>query len=194
MLFAGMIMAPAFLFQQNLAIQWIQVLLFISLSIISGKKFRLLPNLFMFLGITAANLIIPIGKVLFYVLQFPLTDGALNNGLSRSALLIGMIYLSRFSVRKGLSLPGRMGSMMSLVFFYFDKIVEGEKITKGNIMKKIDDKLLAIQAIADESLQNGLQNFGAADENGRFFNSYAFLLILIFLNWGLLLLSRLHFA
>jgi hypothetical protein len=159
-LWAGMASAPAFLFQSDPLFRWIQVFLYVGASIISGKKFRLLPNLLMAGGIIFANLITPNGRVLFSLFSFPVTEVALENGISRAALLIGMIYLSRFSVRKNLMIPGRMGSLMALVFFYFDRIVEGERVTRGNIMDKIDEKLLAVQNLSESSLQTGSSTSG----------------------------------
>ncbi|MBB6479662.1 hypothetical protein [Spirochaeta isovalerica] len=151
-LWAGMAAAPAFLFQSDPLFRWIQVFLFISASIISGKKFRLLPNLLMSAGIIFANLITPNGKVLLSISGLSVTQGALINGISRAGLLIGMIYLSRFSVRKNLQIPGRTGSLLSLVFFYFDRIIEGERVTRGNFIEKIDEKLMAVQNISVENL------------------------------------------
>lgn len=147
-LWAGLASVPAFLFQSDPLFRWVQVLFFIAASIISGKKFKLLPNLLMAAGIIFANLMTPNGKVLFRVFYLPVTQGALEHGISRAALLIGMIYLSRFSVRKNLVIPGRMGSLLALVFFYFDRIVEGERISRGNIMERIDEKLLAVQNLS----------------------------------------------
>lgn len=186
MLISGMVIAPSFFFQGNLAILWIQVLLFILAASLSGKKFRLLPNLAMLAGIVFANLFVPNGKVLFYIIRFPITEIALINGLRRSATLIGMIYLSRFSVRKGLMLPGKMGSLLSLVFFYFDKIIEGEKLTKGNLMKKIDEKLLSIQLVAEQALDQSVPLESISDDGNKYYSSYAFLLILIIFNWAIL--------
>ncbi|MBN2659326.1 MAG: hypothetical protein JXR86_19885 [Spirochaetales bacterium] len=154
-LWAGMASAPAFLFQSDPLFRWIQVLLFISATIISGKKFRLLPNLLMTAGIIFANLMTPNGKVILSFWGFSVTQGALVNGFSRAGLLVGMIYLSRFSVRKNLQIPGRLGSLLSLVFFYFDRIVEGERVTRGNFMEKIDEKLMAVQKISIEDFSSG---------------------------------------
>lgn len=163
-LWAGLASAPAFLFQSDPFFRWIQVLLFIVASIISGKKFKLLPNLFMAAGIVFANLITPNGKVLFRVFSLPVTQGALENGISRAALLIGMIYLSRFSVRKNMEIPGRMGNLVALVFFYFDRIVEGERVTRGNMMEKIDEKLLAVQNL---SVSHGNLNKAAVSKGSE---------------------------
>jgi hypothetical protein len=124
---AGIIIIPSFIFQDYLPVKWFQVLLFMLLSVISGKRVLILPNIIMASGIIFANLMTPVGEVLFSVVRLPVTKGAIFNGLEKSALLIGMIYISRFSVSRGFILPGRRGNILSLVFYYFEKIMEGEK-------------------------------------------------------------------
>lgn len=143
-MFTGLLLMPSFLFQDHLGVKWGQVFFFVLLSALAGKRVKLLPNIIMISTIVLANLITPIGRVLYQLGSFPITAGALGNGLERAALLIGMIYISRFAVRRGLRIPGKTGHMLSLVFFYFEKILEGERISKGHLIKKIDDKILAV--------------------------------------------------
>lgn len=140
----GLISVPAFVFQQNTILSAALALLFIILSIVQGKRFRLLPNLIMAAGITAANLITAHGRVLLEIGNFHITAGALESGAAKSALIIGLIYISRVSVRKGLQLPGRLGSMLSLVFYYFEKFTEGRRIEPKNIVRQLDDRLIEL--------------------------------------------------
>ena len=123
---AGILIIPSFIFQEDLVLKWLQVFLFVSLAFLSGKKIRIVPVLVMVSGIVSANLISPVGEVLFQLGSFPFTKGALFKGLEKSALLIGMIYISKFSVSSDLKLPGGKKNILSLVFFYFEKIMEGE--------------------------------------------------------------------
>lgn len=193
-LVAGMCIVPAFLFQQSLLIKWFQVAFFILLSVMAGKRFRLLPNLIMVAGVLCAYLLTPNGRVLFTLLHLPVTTGALINGLERSATLIGMIYLSRFSVRKGLRLPGKTGNLLSLVFFYFERILEGERITRGNLIKKLDEKIFAVHSSAEAALY---AKGGSVSENPSPISSseapvstaagLIFMVAVVSLNWVLLL-------
>ena len=132
---AGIIVIPAFIFQENLPVKWFQVLLFMLLSIISGKRVLILPNIIMAAGIVAANLLTPVGEVFLIAAGFPVTKGAIYKGLEKSALLIGMIYISRFSVSSGFVFPGRRGNILSLVFYYFEKIMEGGKSSPVETLK-----------------------------------------------------------
>ncbi len=123
----ALIIIPSFIFQDILLFKWVQVFLFITAAFASGKRIRLLPSLIMTAGIVAANLLTPTGEVVFQIADFPLTSGAFSNGLDKSALIIGMIYISKFAVSSGLRLPGGRKNILSLVFYYFEKIMEGEQ-------------------------------------------------------------------
>ena len=143
---AGLLAVPPFLFQENRIVQAAQVLVFVVLSVLSGKKFRLLPNLMIGAGIIVMNLLTPQGSVLFSVGSFYMTAGALDRGIAKTLVLIGLIYLSRFSVTKGLSLPGRIGGLLSRVFYYFEEITKSRGgFTRGNMMARLDEILISVQ-------------------------------------------------
>ena len=119
---AGLLIVPSLLFQENLYIKAFQVFLFILLSSLSGKKFRVLPNLMISAGIIFMNLLTPMGRVLYSLGSFYITAGALRVGISKALMLIGLIYVSRFSVTRGLSLPGEFGGIIARVFYYFEEL------------------------------------------------------------------------
>lgn len=136
---AGLLILPAFLLQDFIVVKGIIAILFIFLSIYAGKSFRLLPNLILLLSIVIINFFQPHGKVLLTFFRFPITLGALEKGIERAFTLIGMIYISRFSVKKGLVLPGRLGSLLGQVFYNFEGITESwSTLPKGPIMQRLD--------------------------------------------------------
>ena len=102
----GLLTIPAFIFQSGLPERAVLTLLFIILAVISGRKFRLLPNLVMAAGIIAANLLAPHGKVVLEAGRFSVTTGALETGVMKALLIIGLIYISRGSIKKRSQLPG----------------------------------------------------------------------------------------
>lgn len=134
-LLSGSIFLPSFLLQTSLCIRFFQVTVIIIFFIISGKRFKPVPVVILFTGITAANVIRPAGAVIFHILRFPVTEDALYGGISRALLLIGLIYVSRLSVSSSIRLPGRIGRMLGSVLFYFEKITEWER-GKIKIFKK----------------------------------------------------------
>lgn len=177
----GIITIPAFIFQTDIVLKIIMTVFFIILASARGKKFKLLPNLIMAAGITAANLLTPYGRVLAEIGSFRITSGALEAGLGKAALIIGLIYISRSSIRKGLSFPGRLGSLISLVFYYFEKITEGERIGRKNIMAQLDKKLFTLSE-ADEA-----ETDSSATEDGVGVRAHIAALIPMLAAWGLLI-------
>jgi len=181
----GIITIPAFIFQHNLFLKIILTLAFIILASARGKKFRLMPNLLMALGITAANLLTPYGRVLIEIGSFSITTGALESGIDKAALIIGLIYISRSSIRKGLSFPGRLGSLISLVFYYFERITEGEKLQRKNLMARLDQKLCSLSehsSYIDDTMD-------ASSSNVIRFRNYFTAVLPTAGAWGLLLLG-----
>mgnify|MGYP005846333697 FL=1 len=113
-----------FLFTESLLSKGILTGFYFLCAGLSGKRIKLLPNLVAFLGVTAANLVTPLGQVIFYMGTFPVTQGALRLGALKAFTLLGMIALSRFTLRTYVPLPGRLGAVISRMFFYFEHITE----------------------------------------------------------------------
>ena len=118
----GLVIMITFLFQKNLVIRIGESLLFIFLAVAVGKRFRLLPNLAMVLGVTLMHLLTPHGKILLSLGAFDLTRGALEAGLYRGFLLVGMVSISRCFISSRLTLPGRVGLVLGLTFVYFEEL------------------------------------------------------------------------
>ncbi len=125
-LILGLLFIPAYLLQQSILIRCVQFIVLITVYILQGGRFRIAPNLILFSGIVLAYIIRPAGKVLFLFLEFPVTEGALISGLTRSFMLIGLIYISRLSVSSKLTFKGTAGNLIGRVFYYFEAITEGK--------------------------------------------------------------------
>jgi len=119
--------------------------LFLLLALLSGKRIRPLPGIILLLSVTAASLLVPFGDVLVTVLGFPVTLGALESGLARGTLLLGLFYLSKFSVARELSLPGRLGTGLARVFYYFERFTESrERISIKDLPGSLDAVLMSV--------------------------------------------------
>ena len=83
------------------------------------------------------NLLLPSGRLLWELhipplsvgafafpspagLHFKLTQGALQRGIGKAFFLLNLIQISRFAVSLELSLPGRLGHIVQLVFYYYE--------------------------------------------------------------------------
>ena len=110
--FFGLALAPALWLQGRLAWKAAQALLFFALAAWARPRGRWRAGLasLIFLAVTVAlNLAVPLGRVLWRVGPWKITQGALEAGLGKGLTLVGLAYLSRFCVRPELRLPGTVG-------------------------------------------------------------------------------------
>ncbi len=119
----GLLLIPAFVFNTSLPVRILQTVLVIGYSLIRKKKFRLGPNLILLAGVTAMNLLSPVGEVLFRIAAFPITRIALEQGLMRALLFIGLVYISRSSISASIPLPGKGGALVARTLYYFERII-----------------------------------------------------------------------
>jgi hypothetical protein len=121
---AGAAISAAFLFQRSLPLRAAMFACFLAAAWLSGKKVSILGTLLVSAGIVAANLALPVGRVLAQLGPFRITEAALLDGLGKALVFEGLIYASKASILPGLRLPGRFGSLVAAAFVYYDRIVE----------------------------------------------------------------------
>lgn len=177
---AGVAAIPSFLFQSNLILQIVQVATFFIAAAALGKRIRLLPPLIMLVSITLLNIFTPIGKVLFSVGRFSITLGALRLGLQKALTLIGLIYLSRATVRSDLRLPGKFGSIITKTFYYFDQIYEKwSTIPRQPIIKRLDALLTSIYG------QERLSEENNREKQSMGLPGYCIIAVFLLVQWSL---------
>ena len=143
----GALTLPAYLLQDELVIRLFQVALFAALAVLAGKRIRWLYFVVMVSSITFFHLLVPMGKILFEVGPLPITEVALRNGLLKGFTIVGLVFISLFSVRSDLRLPGRLGGLVARLFFYFERIMEGRhRIEAKRIIGSVDEVLTSIYA------------------------------------------------
>jgi heptaprenyl diphosphate synthase len=123
---AGLCMMPALLFNPSTEGRILQFLWFWALSALAGKRNNPAVTILVMLGITAFNLLVPYGRVLFSLGGFNVTSGALLAGLRRGATLEGLFMLSRLTIRRDLRLPGGFGTLLGESFRIFSLMTERE--------------------------------------------------------------------
>ncbi len=140
---AGLVFSVSVILQKNLILKTGQFLLFLALSALIGRRIRYFLNL-IFLFITVIfNSLAPAGRVLFYLLKYPVTEDALNSGLSKGLTIITLIYISQFSVRRNMKLPGKLGILLGSAFNYVNELMLSKnKIVVKEAFKSIDKLLL----------------------------------------------------
>lgn len=187
LLISTMLILIAFVFQPSLLYRGIEVVLLVVYAVIRKKRFRLLPNLLLLAGITGANLLTPVGEVLFRIGAFPVTRFALEQGLHRSLLFIGLVYLSRATVScfsDAIPLPGRIGALTGRTLYHFEQFMEYDISLKGkgfvraiaHLGASLDDALLSLSSEQEDG------GVGAKPSHpGSVTLFYAFLSTLLFL-------------
>ena len=105
---------------------------------LAGRRIKLMPHIILLIFMLLSSLVTPSGRVLFTVLSFPVTEGALLSGLSKSLQLSGAIAVSQgFS---GIIVPGRgiIGRTVSI----FTVLLSSFRNTEGSLRERIRETLM----------------------------------------------------
>jgi heptaprenyl diphosphate synthase len=139
---AGAVLIVAFLLQGSLYVRVGQVLLFAFLAVLAGKRIRWGYFIIMVSSITLFNLLTPVGQVLFELGPWPITRGALEQGLLKGFAIVGLVFISLTAVRPDLELPGTFGGMLARLFYYFEQILDARKRVKASALVGSLDEIL----------------------------------------------------
>ena len=132
----------------RIGIEWSIVFVLMVLAFIRKKRIRLLPSLFLTVFITFFALLSPTGKVLTTISSFKITQEALFFGLHKSAVLVGMVFISQTIVSYKIRLPGTIGAFVAQVFSYFEQFTEKRlSFHKHSVIEQIDEALLSLWQI-----------------------------------------------
>ena len=184
---AGVLLFPAFLMQQDIIVRALQIVLFIALNTVSGRRVRPVQFLVVSAGIVLFNLVIPTGRVLLSVLGLPLTEGALKTGLFKATAMTGLIALSQFTIRSDLRLPGRLGALIGRSLFYFENIMaERRRIDRRDIIGSIDRLLLEVQGT------HAPGTLAEPERSPSTWGGVCALALIVCVNWGALVLTLIH--
>lgn len=182
-LFAGGVLtAPALILQDNLLIKFYQTFGFLLLNLIIGKNLMIVGAFLFFICTVSINLLSPFGLVLHHFGPLWVTEGALKTGLQKGFNMAGLLYLSRFSIRSDLRLPGRIGLLLSRMFFYLHYLIEEKKRVKpGNLTETLDALLIRIQ-------ERNMPDFISPEGQRTLATHYGtlFVMLMIGFNWVLL--------
>lgn len=127
-------------------IQWsLALIFFIIAKHHRCGKIRILPSVFITVGIVFFALLSPSGKILLTLGSFKITQNALIQGLNRSSVLIGLLFFSQSIINSKIHFPGKIGDFISRTFVWYEKLTETKISFKpGEIIKSIDEHLLVI--------------------------------------------------
>ncbi len=118
----GAAIIPAIILMDHLAGTFALTVILILLALKEGRRFRPLPNIILLTTVSGAHTLQPYGRYLFSILGHPVTLGSLAIGAHKALLLISFIYLSHYIMASRPVIPGRLGSLLSLQFYYLDRL------------------------------------------------------------------------
>ncbi len=131
------------------------LLLSFLLQHLAGRKIKLLPHITMLVFIVLSSLLVPEGEVLATIFSFPITEGALRDGLSRSLRLSGGIALSQaFSqlIKPERGIPGKTLTIFTMLLSSF-------RNAEGNIWQKFTSALTATNTEINPNTQINIPIF-----------------------------------
>ncbi len=135
----------AFLLPVPLAVRAALFALFAAAAWLAGKRVSWIAALLTSAGIVAANLLVPVGKVVASLGPLKVTEAALQDGIDKALVFEGLIFASKAFIRPGLRLRGRLGSTLASAFETFDLIVEHRgRLRPSTLIEDADE--LALRA------------------------------------------------
>ena len=99
----------------------------------AGRKILLLPHLSLWLFVLITSVFLPNGRVLFYILGFSITEGALLNGLQKVLRLSSVAALSQCAV----SIRPGENTLLGLTLHYYKLMLDSFLNTEGSILVKL---------------------------------------------------------
>jgi hypothetical protein len=183
MLFAGLLLSPSIILQQNLAVKSVQTVLFFTLAMLSvaaGRR-RLVVGSSIFIATTImVNLLSPVGKLLVQIGPLRITRGALEVGIAKATTLVSLLYVSRICVRPSVRLPGTVGSTIAQTFDYLSRLLaRGRRISRKNLVQNLDEQF-------EEILEDKDGPSGNRTANGNTVSGIVVLSVLLIANWAAL--------
>ncbi len=141
----GAAISVAYLFQRSLEIRAVMFLCFLGAAWLSGKRISLFATIAVSAGIVAANLLVPVGKVLVALGPLRITRSALLDGVGKALVFEGLVYISKATILPGLRLPGRFGAIVASAFVYYDRIVEhAGTVRPATLIEDADSLMLKV--------------------------------------------------
>jgi hypothetical protein len=123
---AGLALSIALVFQQWLLARIAMFLVALLFCYLSGNPFHAFRSIVTILTITIINLLVPIGRVLLKWGPFLVTERALIEGIEKAITFETLLLISRITIRPGLKLPGKFGTIVAESFSYYQKLLDAK--------------------------------------------------------------------
>ena len=108
-------------------------------QLMCGRKIKLLPHISVWLFVIVSCLIMPQGKVLFSVLRWKITQGALMTGIEKAIKLSALTALSQCAA----NIRPKGNGLIATSFAYFGGLCKIMNTAEGNLIKRVKSSLSA---------------------------------------------------
>lgn len=108
-------------------------------QLMCGRKIKLLPHISVWLFVIVSCLIMPQGKVLFSVLRWKITQGALMTGIEKAIKLSALTALSQCAA----NIRPKGNGLIATSFAYFGGLCKIMNTAEGNLIKRVKTSLSA---------------------------------------------------
>jgi heptaprenyl diphosphate synthase len=139
---AGFLMSLCIFFADTVELRLILFFVAVAAALASGKAGNLPFTLLFFAAIVFFNTLSPYGRVICVVGAFPLTEGALLEGIKKAAAVEGLVMVSRVTISPRLRLPGRAGGLLAEALRLFPRFLEKKKEVRAKTFIKDIDRIL----------------------------------------------------
>ncbi len=142
---------PSLLMQDNIFYLWAIIAMFVVLLKVKKGKVNFLPSFILLFSVVFFNQLTPSGKIFFTWGNFRFTQGALVFGLKKAGVLLGMVFISQYAISKNLQIKGKIGTFISRMFYFFDRLSEHkEQFNFKKPIESIDSILIEVYASPEE--------------------------------------------
>ena len=142
---SGFILLIALLFIPGLPAKTVILAAGLLLCIAERQKIHWIALAVSTAGIVICHSFIPIGKELFCIGRFPITAGALLNGVEKAVVLQAMIAVSRWTLQVRIRLPGLWGNTLDESLYIFKRLLElKDRIRPRHLITSLDELLLSL--------------------------------------------------
>ncbi len=138
---AGIITFIAFVSIESIVYRFVCIGVFLLCATMQKKRIRIWYFVMLLIAVLISHVFIPNGTVLFYIFSFPVTLGAITQGLLRGQTFVAMVFFSLSSIHPSLRLPGTFGTTLLQVFVYFEMLIKKHKAIRITTIKNIGKKL-----------------------------------------------------
>lgn len=159
---AGLCSIPCIVFQPQLTVLVFQMGFCLFCAIKNGKKIKPLYFLLLIASVSFFHLLTPRGEVYFYLWRLPITNGALLTGIRKGLVVCTLVFCSLATVRIGIRLPTRIGTLLSTIFIYFDILFQQRyRLRRKSLLRDIDQLLHQLSATVtlDQSKIEGIPHY-----------------------------------